>query len=402
MHSKVKVFLNGHLDHSVSVTMHTQMTVNEFISDCQEKFSIDQHVKCKLFDSTGGELSDDDMQYLNSDEPLFLSRGEEFAKASTMALYEEIKKLGQGGFGTVHLYENLINRTKVAIKFVQIGSLISTEDVNRVYSEIAVLRNLKHPNIVHLIDAFTTDDKICFVMEYCSGGELAQYLNDKESLPETEVYSIALQMTEAIRYCHNSKVVHRDLKLENILFSSESHLQIKIVDFGIAGMFGPNNHGERSGAGSLLYLAPEVISGEDDRANPALDIWSMGCILYYLLSNTHPFDGETKEEVIKKINSGKYKPLSKEISKPWHILIKGMLRLTPSKRWNLLRITEHLYKHRYENDASLTEDSDIEIEESAKVKSSRNFLKVNRKSLEDPKKKSPFKRSPMQRSPIRK
>ena len=272
MYSQVKIFLNGEVSSHISTTVHSHMTVQELISDCQEKFSINKHIKCKIFDSTGGELSDDDMELINPEEPLFLSQGEEFSKSSTLALYSEIKKLGQGGFGSVFLYEHVISRAQVAIKFVELDSLNSTEDVNRVYSEIGALRGLRHPNIVQLIDAFTTNDKVCFVMEYCSGGELTAYLSENGRLPESEVYSIACQMIEAIRYCHNSKVVHRDLKLENILFSSNSRNQIKIVDFGIAGIFGPNNHGERSDAGSLLYLAPEVLSGENNRANPALDI----------------------------------------------------------------------------------------------------------------------------------
>ena len=272
MYSQVKVFLNGEVNINISAAVHNSMSLGELISDCQEKFSIDKHIKCRLFDSTGGELSDDDMELINPEEPLFLSRGEDFAKKSTLALYEEVKKLGEGGFGSVFLYKHLISKELVAIKFVDFGSLISTEDVGRVYSEIGVLRGLRHPNIVQLMDAFTTNEKVCFVMEYCSGGELTQYLAENGSLAESEVYNIACQMIEAIRYCHNSKVVHRDLKLENILFSSDSHTQIKIVDFGIAGMFGPNNHGERSDAGSLLYLAPEVLSGENNRANPALDI----------------------------------------------------------------------------------------------------------------------------------
>ena len=401
MTSQVKVFLNGDVGINISTTVHSRMTVQDLINDCKEKLSINQHTKCKIFDSTGGELSDDDMEFINLEEPLFFSQGEDFAKSSTIALYQEIKKLGQGGFGSVHLYRHVISRALVAIKFIEFGSLSSTEDVNRVYSEMGVLRGLRHPNIVELIDAFTTNDKVCLVMEYCSGGELTDYLMENGSIPENEVYNIACQIVEAVRYCHNSKVVHRDLKPENILFASEAKTQIKIVDFGISGMFGFNNQGERSDAGSLLYLAPEVLGGIDNRANPALDIWSMGCILYYLLTNRHPFDGDTREQVIQNIENGRYKNLGKEISKPWHILIRGMLRKVPFKRWSLLRISEHLYKHKYENDASLTEDSDEPAQEIVKRKTQEvKYLKVNRNTLEETKKKSPCKKSPTSRSPL--
>ena len=401
MNSEVKVYLNGEVSSSITTNVYTYMTVQDLISNCKERFQINNHVKCRIFDSNGEELSDDDIEYINSEEPLFLSRGEDFSKTSTLALYEEIKKLGQGGFGSVFLFRHTVSKELVAIKFIEFNSLNSTEDVNRVYSEMGVLRGLKHPNIVQLSDAFTTNDKVCLVMEFCSGGELAEYLNEKTKLDENETYHIACQMIEAIRYCHNSKVVHRDLKLENILFSTDSRIQIKIVDFGIAGIFGPNNHGERSDAGSLLYLAPEILSGENNRANPALDIWSLGCILYVLLTNEHPFEGETREETVKKIQSGRYKRLNNSISKPWHVLIKGMLRLAPNKRWSILRISEHLYKHRFEDDASLTEDSEEPETLTPKVKAKNNYLKVKPKTFEENKKKTPVKKIENQRSPNR-
>ena len=392
MQNEVKVFLNGEVKVSITTFVHSNMTVQDLISNCRDKFGINNHVKCRVFDSNGGELSDDDMEYLNPEEPIFFSQGEEFSKTSSLALYEEIKKLGQGGFGTVYLFKHSITKEDVAIKFIDFDSLNSTEDVNRVYSEMVVLRGLKHPNIVQLHDAFNTNDKVCLVMEYCSGGELSQYIEEKGKLEESEVYNIACQMIEAIRYCHNSKVVHRDLKLENILFSNETRSQIKIVDFGISGIFGPNNKGERSDAGSLLYLAPEVLSGEDNRANPALDVWSLGCILYNLLTATYPFDGQTREEIAKKIQTGRYKKLDEGIAKPWHTLLKGMLRLAPNKRWNILRISEHLYKHRYEDEASLTEDSDEPAELIPKPIKKNNFLKVKSKTIEEQKKKSPMKK----------
>ena len=122
---------------------------------------------------------------------------------------------------------------------------------------------------------------------------------------------------------------------------------------------------------------------------------------YYLLTNRHPFDGDTREQVIQNIENGRYKNLGKEISKPWHILIRGMLRKVPFKRWSLLRISEHLYKHKYENDASLTEDSDEPAQEIVKRKTQEvKYLKVNRNTLEETKKKSPCKKSPTSRSPL--
>lgn len=350
--------MNGNIEKTCEAIVHKRKSLNELMNECKEMLKIPHHIKCIMYDSTGGELSDDDMEYMNPEEPIFISQGEEFEKSSSMAIYKKISALGEGGFGSVHLYEHKLTGNQVAIKFVDTETMITPEDVNRVYSEIGVLRGLKHPNIVFLIDAFDSDGKICFVMEYCSGGELKDYIESYFPLRENEVYNLACQIAEAIRYCHNSKVIHRDLKLENILFSNSSRTQIKIVDFGIAGMFAVGATGERSDAGSLLYIAPEVLSGVDNRANPALDVWSMGCIFYALLMKNLPFSGEYQDEVIPKILRAEYPQLVSSISKPWHKLIKGMLRVNPQKRWNLVRITEHLYKYKYDGDASLSSDSE--------------------------------------------
>ena len=127
------------------------------------------------------------------------------------------------------------------------------------------------------------------------------------------------------------------------------------------------------------------MSGLDNRANPALDVWSMGCIFYALLMKDLPFMGETQDEVIKKILNGKYPPLDAKISKPWHKLIKGMMRIQANKRWNMNRITEHLYKFKYEPDASLSEESEQEVEE----------VKTNIKKKEVPRIHTKLNKSPV-------
>ena len=380
--------MNGNIDKSCEVLVHKNKTLNDLVSECKDKLRIAHHVKCKMFDSAGGELSDDDVEYMNEDEPIFISLGEDFLKRSSLAIYNLKSTLGEGGFGSVNLYEHKLTKHLVAIKFVDLSTIVSPEDVNRVYSEIGVLRGLKHPNIVHLIDTFDSEGKICFVMEYCSGGELKEFIETRFPISEDQVYDLACQIAEAIRFCHNSKVIHRDLKLENILFASKTSNQIKIVDFGISGMSagaGGGGGGERSDAGSLLYIAPEVLSGLDNRANPALDVWSMGCIFYALLMKDLPFMGETQDEVIKKILKGDYPHLDAKISKPWHKLIKGMIRIQANKRWNMNRITEHLFKFKYDPDASLSEESEQEVEE----------VKTNTKKKEAPRIQTKLNKSPV-------
>jgi serine/threonine protein kinase len=118
-------------------------------------------------------------------------------------------------------------------------------------------------------------------------------------------------------------VIHRDLKLENILFADAMKMRIKIVDFGIAGIAAKNVEGEQSDLGSLLYVAPEVLSGADRSATPALDVWSMGCIFYAMLTGELPFTGASTREIAKNILTCSYKRLSQfpHVSKPWHKLV---------------------------------------------------------------------------------
>jgi len=338
----VSVFLNGQISKRRVVELHREMALKDLIEDCIRQFKLPPNCPYRLFDPQGGELDNDDIEFLSSDEPLFLSKGEPFLPSSSLALYEEIKSLGKGGFGTVKLCAHRLNRNLVAVKFVDLGQIASVLGMERVYKEVQILRTLHHANIVELKDAFSTGSHMCFVMEYCKGGELGRYLGEMGTLPEEQIYSIAIQILEGIRYCHNSGVIHRDLKLENILFADSLHTHIKIVDFGISGMFRLGASTDSSGAGSIRYIAPEVLSGDDKSSQPALDIWSIGCILYALLTGNLPFDGESRLAITEKIKAVAYSPLPNWISRPWHYIIRGTLRKDPYKRWPLIRIDEFL------------------------------------------------------------
>ncbi|RYZ33083.1 MAG: hypothetical protein EOP49_36460, partial [Sphingobacteriales bacterium] len=142
-------------------------------------------------------------------------------------------------------------------------------------------------------------------MEYLEGGELGEYLKERGQLTESEALGIFKQLVDAVHFCHMNKIIHRDLKLENILFESKDSNVIKVVDFGIAGLYSGYKF-DVSDAGSLKYMAPEVITGKNRAANPAIDVWSMGCILYTLLHGETPFNG-SKREIIDGIVKGEYR-----------------------------------------------------------------------------------------------
>ena len=354
---QIKIFLNKNLKKSCSIFFRSTLTIKEIISQSASLLNLKVKKEFVLYDSSGNEMEDDEIELHNPNEPLFLSQGEAFQKECCLSIYKEERVLGQGGFGLVKLYKNKLTDELLALKFVEYASLLNTEDVGRMYNEIALLRGLRHTHIVKLIDAFDLKDKMCFVMEYCSGGELMDYINIKAPLPEDEVIKLTMQIVDAVRYCHSSKVIHRDLKPENVLFADDLKNVIKIVDFGISGMFNGSKQGDVSEAGSLLYTAPEVISRRDLRASPALDVWSIGCIIYLMLTNTHPFLGKTQEECISKILSAKYAPLPRLLSTYWKSFFSNIFKINPEERWTILEISTFFDRLRFGYSSSSSSSS---------------------------------------------
>ncbi|CAG8532433.1 3011_t:CDS:10 [Ambispora leptoticha] len=197
--------------------------------------------------------------------------------------------LGQGAFGKVKLATHILTGQNVAIK------IIPKIHAEQLTGEIHHHRYLHHPNIISLLEVIPTETQIYMVLEYCKGGELFDLLNDnKGGFNEKLVRKMFSQLCKAVKYCHDRRIVHRDLKLENVLLDSNNN--VKLGDFGFARDCEINQLLE-SGCGSPGYTAPEA------------DIWSLGVILYTLLCGELPFDYDDEEEeqvMINKILSGTY------------------------------------------------------------------------------------------------
>ena len=139
-------------------------------------------------------------------------------------------------------------------------------------------------------------------MEYLEGGELLHDLQKNKLYDENKAREIFIQIISAIDYCHKQKIIHRDLKLENILKVNNESNKIKIVDFGIAGLYA-GRQSEITKAGSIYYLPPEIFQKKNVGASPALDIWAIGCILYTMVIGYLPFKDKSESLTIKKITS---------------------------------------------------------------------------------------------------
>ena len=141
------------------------------------------------------------------------------------------------------------------------------------------------------------NNNLVMIMEFAGGGELKTYVEECEGLEEEEVRDFTEQLCGAIKVCHQKGIIHRDLKLENVLFHSENRRVLKVCDFGIAGRCRGESR-DKNNCGTLCYLPPEVLLDTHSTAAPQQDIWAIGVMMYEMLFNQLPFDGKSEEEIV--------------------------------------------------------------------------------------------------------
>lgn len=244
--------------------------------------------------------------------------------------------IGSGGFAKVKLAIHVLTGEKVAIKIMDKKSL--GEDLPRVKLEINALKELSHQHICKLYEVIETETEIFLILEYCPGGELFDYIVEKDRLAEKEARHFFRQIVSAIAYIHNEGYAHRDLKPENLLLDEDQNL--KLIDFGLCARpkGGMTSH-LATCCGSPAYAAPELISGKQYFGNE-VDIWSMGILLYALLCGYLPFDDENMSVLYRKIQNGSY------ICPSWlnnssKELISQMLRVHPKQRITVAALLSH-------------------------------------------------------------
>ena len=215
-------------------------------------------------------------------------------------LYEMKEVIGKGKFGVVNLGIHKKTGQQVAIKILNKENIKTLEDKELVRIEIGILKLCHHPNIVRLLDHLENNDYIYIITEYIEGGTLGQYFKKKKfNFSERQATNIMNQIASGIKYLHQYGIVHRDLKPDNIMITQQNEYGVlKIMDFGLSKIVSPN---ERmvDGYGTLSYVAPEVLLRTP--YNKEVDIWSMGVILFYMLSGRLPFRGKQEQEVAEKI-----------------------------------------------------------------------------------------------------
>ena len=202
--------------------------------------------------------------------------------------------LGKGTFSVVKLGEHVETKQKVAIKILDKEKIKTKEDLARIQREIKILSMLEHPNIIKTYKISETPKKYYIIMEYCEGGELFDYIVEKERLDESEASIFFYQLINALEYIHSKGIAHRDLKPENLLLSQKKK-SIKIIDFGLSNFFENGNNCLETPCGSPSYASPEIIKGEMYDGFK-IDVWASGIILFAMLCGYLPFDDDEEEE----------------------------------------------------------------------------------------------------------
>lgn len=205
--------------------------------------------------------------------------------------------LGEGHYGVVRKAVKKSTGARVALKAVCKDKLSEIE-LEMAKKEIDILKCCQHPNIVRFIDVFENQQYIYIIMELVTGPSLYDYLDKRDfRIPEKRAYNIIASLASALNYLNNFGIVHRDLKLENIMMEDLSEdSDVKLLDFGLSRMLGPNQKCAEA-YGTIGYVAPEILLQND--YDKTVDIWSLGVVSYILLSGIDPFHADTQDEIAK-------------------------------------------------------------------------------------------------------
>mmetsp|Transcript_2237 Transcript_2237/g.2532 ORF Transcript_2237/g.2532 Transcript_2237/m.2532 type:complete len:436 (-) Transcript_2237:661-1968(-) len=258
---------------------------------------------------------------------------EEIGKGSTATVFRCVKRQGKENNRISKSFSvKIINKKKVAAMYNDIYQQLKRE--------VDILDNLRHPHIIRLYGMFESEKVLHMVTEYASGGELFDYLVSRPNglLSEAQASQLIRQVVSAVAYMHSNKVIHRDIKLENILLAEKpgKDIKLKIIDFGLAKTMAPNEKA-KTFFGTVGYLAPEMTKR---RYSFGVDVWAVGVLTYVLLCGVFPFDDDARKN-----RSSQYKlkfpPWAKNISSSAKDLLYTLLQVKPSARATATEATQH-------------------------------------------------------------
>ncbi|NXH79557.1 STK36 kinase, partial [Edolisoma coerulescens] len=251
-----------------------------------------------------------------------------------MENYHILEMIGEGSFGRVYKGRRKHSAQVVALKFIpKVGR--SEKELKNLQREIEIVRDLHHPNIIQMLDSFETAKEVVVVTDYAEG-ELFQILEDDGSLPEDQVQTIAAQLISALYYLHSHRILHRDMKPQNILLGKDG--VVKLCDFGFARAMSIHTMVLTSIKGTPLYMSPELV--EERPYDHTADLWSVGCILYELFVGTPPFYTNSIFQLVSLIIKDPVKwPMT--MSPVFKSFLQGLLMKDPHQRLSWPELLSH-------------------------------------------------------------
>ena len=250
----------------------------------------------------------------------------------TVYHYRILDKIGEGGMGVVYRAEDINLRRTVALKFLSPSSDISGSTRERIMKEARAAASLDHQNICAIHEVEELDDKLFIVMAYCKGRTLGNLIKDNR--PDLKAsLNILIQIAEGLGAAHEAGIIHRDIKPANVIVSDRG--KVKIMDFGLAKQSGAETRSmTMAGAGTLAYMSPEQVRG--DHVDPRSDIWSLGVLMYQMLTGRRPFEGDYDASVLYSIVNDPHVPvleLDPDIPADISTVIERALRKSPDERY---------------------------------------------------------------------
>lgn len=251
--------------------------------------------------------------------------------------YTNIKLIGKGAYAEVKEGIHKLTKDKVALKIYEKSRLYDPMKKDNVIREIRILEQLDHPNIMKIFDSIETSHQVIIVLEHITGISLNNYLAKlpEHKLDDEKAQTILSKILSAVAYCHSKGVIHRDLKLENILITPTE--DVKLIDFG----FSVSKETKLSTfCGTPTYMAPEIITMKQYEGPPT-DAWALGIIAFVLLNGYFPFQAVRSQELYKRISKGLFS-MPKDINIKFQKLIDGLLCIDPKKRKTVVDVLQEL------------------------------------------------------------
>ncbi|CAK79185.1 unnamed protein product (macronuclear) [Paramecium tetraurelia] len=250
--------------------------------------------------------------------------------------YDIQKMIGKGNFAKVYLCNKKSDKLYFAVKVFEKSKMINTEtDRLALLKEISILRKLNYKGLIKLHEVYEDETHIYLVQDYLQGGELYQHIKKNQKLPENIVAGVIATILKSLEYLHKNNILHRDLKPENMILRKKGVLEdIVITDFGLADFCDPFGNYMFQRCGTPGFVAPEVL--QDKLYDSKVDIFSVGCLMYLLLTGKSPFKGSSYDEIVMKNFNCKvdYQSIESIVSTQCLQLLKLLLHRRPSQRPN--------------------------------------------------------------------